>query len=152
MPVNYKPFNHVVNRPTNSIISKLLLKHIVNAIINFSLRSDDKYNDSDIEDINEHNLTQPDIDHFDLHIQWQKPILITGKPDSGKFHTILACVRELIDRDVNILIASPTGFLSSVFRAKVSDHVTCDTVHAAFRIPVNSNEPPTTNWSLSHFD
>ena len=91
--------------------------HIVNAIIaqhthyywqniKFSLHSDDKYSDSDNEDINECNLNQPDLDHFNSHIQWQKPILITGKPSSGKLHTILACVHELIDRDVNILIAS----------------------------------------------
>ena len=122
--------------------------HIVNIIIaqhahyywqniNFSLHSDDNYSDSDNEDINEHNLNQPDLDHFILHIQWQKPILITGKTGFGKLHTILACVPELIDRNVNILIVSPTGFLSSVFRAKVSDYVMCDTVHAAFCITVN---------------
>ena len=138
----------------NSLVSFRFLLHVSNKWqnITFSLHSDDSYSDSDNEDINEHNLNQPDLDHFNSYVQWEKAILITGKPSSGKLHTILAFVRELIKKDVNILIASPTGFLSSVFRAKVSDHMTCDTVYAGFRIPVNSSEPPTTNWSLSRFD
>ena len=130
----------------NAIIASQV--HYCGKNVNLSLHSEDEYSDSDNEDVNEHNLSQPDLDHFNSHIQWQKPNLITGKPCSGKSHIILACVDESIDRDVNILISSPTGFLSSVFKSKVSDHVTCDTVHAAFRITVNSSEPPSTKWSL----
>ena len=78
--------------------------------------------------------------------------MITRKTGSGKLHTILAYVHELIDRDVNILVASPTGFLSNVLRAEVSDHVTCDKVHTGFHITVNSSEPPSTSWSLLRFD
>ena len=82
--------------------------HIVNAIIarhthyfsqniNFSIDSDNEYSDSGHEDLNVCNLNQPDLHHFNSDIQWQKPTLITGKPGSGKSHTILACVDELIE-------------------------------------------------------
>ena len=48
--------------------------------------------------------------------------------------------------------SSPAGFLASRFRAILPEEVTCETVHSAFHIPVNVNERPSTNWSLSHYD
>ena len=85
-------------------------------------------------------------------IQWQRPILITGNPGSGKFHTILASVSHLVQQDVNIMIATPTGFLASGYCAQTDDEVTCDTVHSSFSIPVLPTEPRKVNWSLSRFD
>ena len=93
------------------------------------------------------NVSHADHDHFVSDIQWQTPILISGKPGSGKSHTILSTVEHLADRDFSILIASPTGYLSSVFRANVSSTVNCDTIHAAFQFPVTPSNNPKTNWS-----
>lgn len=50
------------------------------------------------------------------------------------------------------MIATPTGFLASGYRAQTQDEVTCDTVHSSFTIPVSSTEAPKINWSLSRFD
>ena len=52
----------------------------------------------------------------------------------------------------NILVALPTGFLASRFRATLPDEVTCETVHSAFLIPVDTIEQSLTNWNLSQYD
>ena len=78
--------------------------------------------------------------------------MITGNPGTGKSHGILACVSELLQQDVNIMIATPTGFLASGYRSQTTDEVTCDTVHSSFTFPILSTETSKINWSLSHFD
>ena len=86
---------------------------------------------------NAHSSTQ-------YEIEWQRPTLITGNPGTGKSHTILGCVSELLKQDVNILIAMPRGFLASGYHS--------ETVHSSFTIPLFSTESPKINWSLSRFD
>lgn len=86
------------------------------------------------------------------NIEWQRPILITGKPGSGKSEVILSAVKELFENEKHISIAAPTGFLSSGFRGKTPSDVTCETVHSLFCIPVDNSIPPSLNWDLSRFD
>jgi primosomal protein N' len=74
----------------------------------------------------------------DTDINWQKPILLRGKPGSGKSEAICHSVIKNLANQENILVAAPTGFLSSRFRAILPDEVTCDTVHSVFHIPVNT--------------
>ena len=74
---------------------------------------------------------------------------MTGKPGSGKSHTILSTVEELLKRDATILIAAPTGFLASVYWSQLPDGVVCDTVHASFHYPVDCDESPSINWDIA---
>ena len=53
----------------------------------------------------------------DTDIRWEKPILIIGKAGAGKTETISHCVSKYVQMDQNVLVAGPTGFLASRFRA-----------------------------------
>ena len=44
----------------------------------------------------DHNFPVSVSFHTDSNIQWQKPVSITGKPDSGKSQTILSTVHYLV--------------------------------------------------------
>ena len=83
---------------------------------------------------------------------WQKPIIVTGKPGAGKTRTLCQSITENVSLCQNVLVASPTGFLASVFRSVLPEDVVCETVHASFKIPVNADEQPTINWAISHYD
>ena len=48
-------------------------------------------------------------------INWQQPVLLAGKPGSGKSEGISHCVVKHITNQQNILVAAPTGFLASRF-------------------------------------
>lgn len=85
-------------------------------------------------------------------IQWQKPMLIVGKAGSGKSQTISHCVDKHLRKGKNIFVLAPTRLLASHFRSSLPSGVDCDTVHAAFHIPVGNDEQPKTNWALSHYD
>ena len=64
--------------------------------------SDDSESDTDCIDPWENvadNVSHARRDHFVSDIQRQTPILISGKPGSGKSHTILSTVEHLADRD-----------------------------------------------------
>ena len=83
---------------------------------------------------------------------WQKPILIQGKAGCGKTETLMCCIKEHVRTGKNILVAAPTGLLASRFRSRVPVNVICDTVHAAFNVPIDVEEVPTTNWAISYYD
>ena len=123
-----------------------IVTHVKNAVFprRHHYHIDDYFVDNDSED--------SDCEDFsnDSHIEWQRPTLVTGKPGTGKFHAILACVSQLLEQDINIMVATPTGFLASGYRSQTPDEVTCDTVHST--IPVSPTESSKINWSLSRFD
>ncbi len=96
-----------------------------------------------------HTITPP---HQHLNIVWSKPVLVTGTAGCGKSFTIYSIVNCLLQNDYRVLIAAPTGFLTSVFRSNVPDEVDCETVHASFRFPVQDNVVPAINWQLSNYD
>jgi hypothetical protein len=85
-------------------------------------------------------------------LQWQKPVLVTGKAGCGKSCMILSTILELLENGISIVVACPTGFLSNAFKAQLPDEVTCETIHSAFHYPVSPEEKPTVNWLLSQFD
>lgn len=80
-----------------------------------------------------------------MDINWKKPILVTGEAGCGKSYTINSIVHHSVRNNVKVLIAAPTGFLASVFRAALPEEVSCETVHAAFRFPVETDLSPTVN-------
>lgn len=86
------------------------------------------------------------------NVDWKRFILVTGKPGTGKTHVMYSCIEHCIEQERKVLVAAPTGYLASQYRAQFGDDVTCDTIHSAFRYPVSSDELPLTNWSISDFD
>ena len=86
-----------------------------------------------------------------MDINWQKPVLLTGEAGCGKSYTINSIVNTSVQTNVNVLVAVPTGFLASVFRAALPEQVCCETVHAAFKFRVE-DVSLSINWQLSQYD
>ncbi len=109
--------------------------------------------ETDMENEQQVLLLHGNFDHPDATTNdWTKPILVTGKPGCGKSHAIESIVHSVSSEDALILIAAPTGFLASVFRFNAPEHVVCDTVHASFHFPVETDVLPKINWELSKYD
>jgi DNA replication protein DnaC len=109
--------------------------------------------ETDMENEQQVLLLHGNFDHRDATTNdWTKPILVTGKPGCGKSHAIESIVHSVSSEDALILIAAPTGFLASVFRFNAPEHVVCDTVHASFHFPVETDVLPKINWELSKYD
>jgi ATP-dependent exoDNAse (exonuclease V) alpha subunit len=88
-----------------------------------------------------------------IDIDWKKPIVVTGEAGCGKSYTINSIVTYLLANDATVLVAAPTGFLASVFKAILPNNAKCETVHASFHFPVDTADiPPSINWQLSNFD
>ena len=94
--------------------------------------SDSFYGTDFHDDFPDSPLLNP-LQHMD--IKWQTPVL-TGETGCGKSYTINSFVNRSVENNVKVLVAAPTGFLASVFRATLPEDVCCETVHAAFHFPV----------------
>ena len=91
--------------------------------------------DSDSEDIFENSSMQANAhSSTQYEIEWQCPTLITGNPGMEKSCTVLGCVSELLEQNVNILIAMPMGFLASGYCSQTQDEVSCDTVYSSLSL------------------
>ena len=97
-------------------------------------------------------FTPPQINEEIMNVDWRKPVVVTGQAGCGKSYTIKSIVTYLVTNDAKVLVASPTGFLTSVFKAILPEKAQCETVHASFYYPVNNDISPSINWQLSNFD
>uniref|UniRef100_H2XW12 DNA helicase n=1 Tax=Ciona intestinalis TaxID=7719 RepID=H2XW12_CIOIN len=50
-----------------------------------------------------------------------------------------------------VLVACPTEILAQTYKAQFGSHITAETIHAAFKIPIRDNEPLQINWALNAF-
>ena len=68
---------------------------------------------------------------------------------TGKTTVIHAIITKLQSCNYNILVACPTGFLATTYKARFHEAITTDTVHSAFHIAVDPDDHNDINWSLS---
>ena len=62
------------------------------------------------------------------------------------------CCEKSCQTKKTILVAAPTGFLTSRFRTILPDEVSYDTVHSIFRIPVHKTDELSINCDISRYD
>lgn len=77
--------------------------------------------------------------------------LITGGPGTGKSHLIKAIISSALSHAANVLLACPTASLVTEYSLAFSPAISCETVHAAFHIPVTVGAAPSMNWSLAKY-
>ena len=84
---------------------------------------------------------------------WRKFLLIHGKPGTGKTYAVLHSIRNALKSEYRVLCTKPTGMLSSTYNSIIPDEsFSSDTIHSAFRYPVDPNERPQINWDLANYD
>ena len=131
----------------NHILSSLQQRNDHYSSFNESASTDDN------EELDDIALPKVIKDGEHGNIDWKKPVIVTGEAGCGKSYTIKSIVNHLLRNDANVLVATPTGFLASVFKAMLPDDATCDTVHASFHYPVDTDSTsPSINWDLSYVD
>ena len=84
---------------------------------------------------------------------WRTFLLIRGKPRTGKTFAVLHSIRTTLEAEYKVLCATPTGMLSSTYNSIIPDEgFNADTIHSAFKYPVNPNERPVINWDIANYD
>ena len=119
--------------------------------------SDDEEEDDAQEEVDNVEMQPPqsvDAEDHSFHsssIDWRKVICITGKPGTGKTKCLHSCISFLVAKGRKCLVSTPTGYLASTYRSIFDSDIDCETIHAAFSVPID-NTPPKVNWSLSSYD
>ena len=84
---------------------------------------------------------------------WRKFLLIHAKPDTGKTYAVVHSIRKALEAYYRVLCATPTGTLSSTHNLIITQEgFSSDTIHSAFRYPVDQNQRPHINWDLANYD
>lgn len=113
--------------------------------INTDIDNDyDSDNDSEHSHHSEHMYPSAPftIDISETNIHKSKSFLVIGKPGTGKSLVLHHLIEFCLSKEIHILFTSPTANLAR--RTNIlyqSKYITCDTVHAAFRIPIDGGSP-----------
>ena len=83
---------------------------------------------------------------------WTKYRVLVGKPGTGKSQVIIRAMHTAIQQEQNVLLAAPVALLAQGYREIFGDDLHCETLHAAFNIPVNTCQKADVNFGLNRFD
>jgi len=97
------------------------------------------------------NIVEQQYDENDSLNDWTRIISVLGKPGTGKTQCLHGCIRYLIQEDKNVLVATPTGYLASTYRAIFDTSIDCNTIHSSFNVPID-HTPPQVNFLLANYD
>ncbi len=87
-----------------------------------------------------------------LEVDWQKYLLVVGRAGTGKSFTLTKAIETANSMHLKLLVATPTGFLSTAYKDRFGECIDTDTLHAAFYYPVSPKDKPMHNWNLSNYD
>ena len=83
---------------------------------------------------------------------WTSFHTLLGKPGTGKSQVLVRFIDFLVNSQCHVLVATPIALLANRYQALFSNNVTCETIHAAFRVPVTTSQQHTVNYALSSYD
>lgn len=84
------------------------------------------------------------------NMEWTKVVSVAGKAGTGKTKCLHAAISYCIQNHFNCLVATPTGFLASSYRAHFDTDIDSNTVHSSFLIPIDDS-PTQVNWALTNY-
>ena len=156
-------FNHVLDRllETRDAFPNAICTTSTSQFSEFSFNTDSEHTtDSDSDSIPENSnpsssstpeilpCAPKNIDINNSNLSSIKPILLKGKPGTGKTRTVSDIAEECVKNDLPVLFVTPTANLARTTKlCYSSDLVTCETVHSMFYIPIDGTAP-TINFSL----
>ena len=75
-----------------------------------------------------------------------------GKPGTGKAKSVfILAFYYAIDEQLKCLVATPTEYLASSYRALFEPDIDANTIHSSFNIALDGSMPQI-NWSLAMYD
>ena len=87
-----------------------------------------------------------------LNSNWAKYRLLLGKPGTGISQVVIHAIHHAIQQEAAVLLAAPVALLAQGYRAIFGADLECETLHAAFHIPVDENQSMDVNFALHKFD
>ena len=97
-------------------------------------------------------LDQPVHSAGEQDSSWRKYRVLLGKPGTGKSQVLIRAIHEALQREASVLLAAPVALLAQGYCSIFGADLECDTLHAAFRIPVQAGQSSDVNFSLNRFD
>ena len=82
---------------------------------------------------------------------WTKIVFITGIAGTGKTKCLHSCIHYAIENQFMCLVATPTGYLASSYRAVFDNDIDADTIHSSFSVPIDGSSLQL-NWALATYD
>ena len=83
---------------------------------------------------------------------WCKYRVLLGKPGAGKSQVLIRAIHEAIQTEMAVLLAAPVALLAQSYRDIFGPDLQCDTLHAAFHIPIDVDQSVDFNFSLNKSD
>ena len=97
-------------------------------------------------------VDQPANSGPEIDCGWCKYRILMGKPGTGKSQVLIRVIHEALQREASVLLAAPVALLAQAYRSIFGADLECNTLHAAFRIPVNDGQAFDVNFALNRFD
>ena len=82
----------------------------------------------------------------------QKYRLLLGKPGTGKSQVLICAISYTIRHELSVLVAAPVASLAQGYNSIFYEKMTTDTLHGAFRIPIDRRYPNEINHRINHYD
>lgn len=76
----------------------------------------------------------------------------TSGEATGKSQVLIRAIHKALQREATVLFATPVALLAQGYHAIFGPDLACDTLHAAFDIPVHPQQSCDVNFSLNKFD
>lgn len=83
---------------------------------------------------------------------WWKYRVLLEKPGTGKSQVVIRGIYHAIQQEYKVLLAAPVALLAQGYRSIFGPDLDTDTIHAAFRIPVDQQQAADVNYALNRFD
>ena len=85
-------------------------------------------------------------------LDWTSFHTLLGKPGMGKSQVLVRFINFLVNTHCRVLVATPTALHANRYQVLFTNNVTCETIHAAFYVPVTTSQQHTVNYALSSYD
>ena len=110
----------------------------------------DRRSSSSSSSISSASISSPSISSASC--SWSKYRVLLGKPGTGKSQVLIRAIHTALQQEYKVLMAAPVALLAQGYRAIFGSDLVCDTLHAAFHIPVDGQQSGDVNYSLNRYD
>ena len=74
-----------------------------------------------------------------------------GKPETGKSQVLIGAIHTALQQECKVLLAAPVALLAQGYWAIFGSDLDCETLHAAFHIPVDAHQTADVNYALNRY-
>ena len=88
----------------------------------------------------------------ETHPSWRLYHIILGKPGTGKSQVLKRLIDHCLTNGVPVMFASPIAILARKYSEIFGKGLRVETIHSAFKVPIDDNQQYSTNYSLNKYN